>query len=387
MHHQMIKRIDGLSKNLVQLATFIGKNPELNFEEVKAQKALTDFLKKQGFKVQLGVGGVKTSFLATYRIGNAGPKIGFLAEYDALPGMGHACGHNLIGPMSCGAAVALSKTLKYPATISVVGCPAEEGGGGKVLLAKAGVFDAFDCAMMVHPDCKTEVIKNMLSLIELDIEFFGRQSHAAAEPEKGINALTAAVQTYTQVLKMSLHLKKDARVHAIFPHAGTKPNIIPEFASLKYYIRALDMSYAKLIVTKVKDIAKKEAKKIGANIGFRLNPLMYEPFHPNITLAKTFERQLKVLNIPNEQSDPKERIGSSDVGNVSSLVPTIHPSLKISNQYFCHTPNFAKAVLSKEGFKGLVQGAKALALTGYEICQNPKLLQKIKQEFKRKHGK
>jgi len=322
----ILKEVDKLSLEMKSVAKFIGQYPELAFSEFKAQEKLTWFLKKYGFNVKKGVGGIKTAFIATKsnRFKKT-PNLGFLAEYDALPGIGHACGHNLIGTASSGAAIALSSILKQVSgTITVIGCPAEEGGGGKVLLAKKGIFDPLSVAMMAHPDNKTEVVKYMLALIEVDIEFLGRASHAAAEPEKGIHALNAAVATYSAILKMSKTLTKDARVHGIFTSGGQKPNIIPAHAALSYYVRALDMKYAYQIIQKIKKIAFQEAKKIKAKVIFKVNPIVYEPFHPNRTLAHVFEKQLAFLKIKNEQSDPKSKIGSSDIGNVGNIVPTIH---------------------------------------------------------------
>lgn len=383
----ILDQVQKLSGEMRTLATFIGKNPELAFQEWKSQTKLTQFLKKYGFQIKKGVGGIKTSFLAIRSQGQ-GPKIGFLAEYDALPGIGHACGHNLIGVASSAAAIALAQGFpNFLGTILVVGCPAEEGGGGKILLVKKGIFHKLDCAMMAHPDCKTEVVKKMLALIEIDIKFFGRASHAAAEPEKGISALNAAVSSYQEILNMSKTLSPDSRVHGIFTHGGTKPNIIPPYAGLKYYVRALDMGYAKNTIEKMKKISLKEAKKIGAKVKFTLNPLAYEPFHPNTVLANIFKRQLKVLNIKNEQGSETERIGSSDVGNVGQVIPTIHPSIKICDHAFCHTIDFAKAALKPAGFQGMIQAASALALTGYELFSNPSHLKKMKEEFRQRKGK
>jgi len=380
----ILRSVRALFPEMKRLATFIGMHPELAFKEFKAQEKLTTFLKHHGFKVQKGVGGIKTSFLATMARGQ-GPKIGFLAEYDALPGIGHACGHNLIGVASSAAAVALAKGFPdFSGTVCVVGCPAEEGGGGKILLAKKGIFKKLDCAMMAHPDCKTEVVKKMLALLEIDIEFFGRASHAAAEPEKGISALNAAVNSYQEILKMSKTLRSDSRVHGIFTNGGTKPNIIPAYVALKYYVRALDMKVAQKTIEKIKSISLKEAKKIGAKVKFTLNPLAYEPFHPNYTLANIFKRQLKILKVKNEQGSETERIGSSDVGNVGQLIPTIHPSIKICDHAFCHTIDFAKAALVPRGFKSMMQAASALALTAHEIFLNPNLLQKMKAEFQQR---
>lgn len=383
----IIRVVKALSPEMKRLATFIGKHPELAFKEFKAQEKLITFLKTHGFKIQKGVGGIQTSFLATLTRGS-GPKIGFLAEYDALPGIGHACGHNLIGVASSAAAIALAKGFpNFSGTISVVGCPAEEGGGGKILLAKKGIFHTLDCAMMAHPDCKTEVVKKMLALMEIDIEFFGRASHAAAEPEKGISALNAAVQSYQEIFKLSKTLSSDSRVHGIFTQAGSKPNIIPPYAALKYYVRALDMAYVRKTIEKIKKISLKETKKIGAKVKFTVNPLAYAPFHPNRTLAHIFKRQLQFLKVKNEQSSETKRIGSSDVGNVGEVIPTIHPSIKICDNAFCHTIDFAKAAVEKKGFQGMGQATSALALTGYEIFLNPSLLKKMKAEFKQRKNK
>lgn len=388
---EIIHEVDRLSDELASVAKFIGTHPELAYHEYQAQERLTAYLKKHGFKIKKGIGGIKTAFLATAGQGNvpAGgdPTIGFLAEYDALPGMGHACGHNLIGATSCTAAIALAKTLKNIdravwGGVAVVGCPAEEGGGGKVILAKKGAFRNLSVAMMAHPDSRTEPIKKMLALVELDIEFFGKESHAAAAPEKGVNALDAAVITYQNILRYRRGLTKDARIHGIFTAAGTKPNIIPDYAALKYYVRALHMSYVEQMIRRIKSISRTEAKRIGAKVKFKMNPLAYEPFYPNRTLGKIFSKQLAFLRIKNEQGSETKRIGSSDVGNVGQRVPTIHPSIKICDHLSVHTRAFAKAALSDHGYKAMIGAAKALALTGYEVLSQPETLKRIQAEFK-----
>ncbi|MBI4041648.1 MAG: M20 family metallopeptidase [Deltaproteobacteria bacterium] len=381
--HEVLEQV---SPSLKSLAMFIGNHPELNFNEFLAQAKLVSFLKQHHFKIQKGVGGLPTAFVGSF--GRGRPHIGYLAEYDALPGIGHACGHNLIGTASCGAAVALAKCLEGKSgTVFVMGCPAEEGGGGKVILSQKGLFKRLDCAMMAHPDSKTEVIKFMLALMEIDIEFFGKQAHAAAEPEKGINALDAAAATYVRILKFRKTLKKDARVHGVFAHAGVKPNIIPEYASLKYYVRSLQMADVKMIVDQMTRIAKEEAQKQKATIHITQNPLPYEPFYPNRALGKIFEKQLTGLGVHHEQGDPKKRIGSSDIGNVSQVVPTLHPSIQICDDFSCHTPQFAKAALTERAMKSMVLAAKALALTGLELISQPAHLKKIHEEFKKTHAK
>jgi metal-dependent amidase/aminoacylase/carboxypeptidase family protein len=249
-------------------------------------------------------------------------------------------------------------------------------------LAKKGAFRNLSVAMMAHPDSRTEPIKKMLALVELDIEFFGKESHAAAAPEKGINALDAAVATYQNILHYRKRFTKDARIHGIFTSAGTKPNIIPDYACLKYYIRALRMSDVEQMIRRIKSIAKREARRIGAETKFKINPLSYEPFYPNRILGKIFAKQLAFLRIKNEQGSETKRIGSSDVGNVGQRVPTIHPSIKICDHLSVHTRAFAKAALSDRGYKAMTGAAKALALTGYEVLSKPQTLKRINAEFK-----
>lgn len=381
---EIVHEVDRLANELASVAKFIGTHPELAYHEYHSQQRLIAYLKKHGFKIKKGIGGIKTAFFATAgQKSMAGPTVGFLAEYDALPGIGHACGHNLIGATSCTAAIALSKALKdLKGSVAVIGCPAEEGGGGKILLARKGVFKNLDVAMMAHPDSRTEPIKKMLALVELDIEFFGKESHAAAAPEKGINALDAATVTYQNILRYRKGLTKDARIHGIFTAAGTKPNIIPDYAALKYYIRALRMSYVEQMIRRIKSIARMKAKRIGAKVKFRMNPLSYESFCPNRTLGKIFSKQLALLRIKNEQGSKTKGIGSSDVGNVGQRVPTIHPSIKICDHLSVHTRAFAKAALSNRGYKAMIGAAKALALTGYEVLSQPVTLKRIKAEFK-----
>lgn len=385
LRSEIVQGVGCLSREMASIATFIGTHPELAYHEYRAKERLTAYLKRHGFKIKKGIGGIKTAFLATAGNGK-GPAIGFLAEYDALPGIGHACGHNLIGPTSCTAAIALAKVLEQVGgTVSVVGCPAEEGGGGKIILARRGVFRKLNVVMMAHPDSRTEPIKKMLALVELDIEFFGKESHAAAAPEKGINALDAATVTYQKILNYRKTLSKDVRVHGIFTAAGTKPNIIPDYSALKYYVRALDMGDVEKIVRQIKKIASREAKRISARVKFRKNPLSYQPFHPNHALGKIFRKQLVSLGIKDEQGSETKGIGSSDVGNVGQVVPTIHPSIKICDDLSVHTRAFAKAALARRGMKAMAGAAKALALTGFEVLSHPTVLKKIQTEFRQMH--
>ena len=394
----LIQHIQGLSQEMRKCARFIAAHPELAYEEYQSMAILTQLLKKHRFKIRHNAGQIKTAFVATQEfsfsktIFPSDIHIGFMAEYDALPGIGHACGHNLVGVASAGAAIALAEALKRMHTpiktksssikISVIGCPAEEGGGGKILLTKRGVFRDLSVAMMIHPDDRTEMVKRMLSLIECDIEFSGRASHAAAAPHLGINALDAAVETYAKILVFRKTLSKDARVHGIFSSAGQKPNIIPDHAGLKYYVRSLDMKKTYGIIKKIEIITRQYARKYGAKVTITKNPLAYEPFQANRYLNGIFRQQLRKMGA-SEVKGVTQGMGSSDVGNVSQVVPTIHPLIKICTGFSCHTPAFAKAAASDKGIQGMVFGANVLALTGLALLKNPKHIIKIKKEFKR----
>jgi amidohydrolase len=216
--------IDELQPELIDLAERIHRHPETKFEEYKASQWLSEAAGAAGFRVEKPIGGLETAFRASYSGSAEGPTIALLAEYDALPKLGHACGHNLIGTASLGAALGLQAVMdKLPGSIQLIGTPGEEGGGGKVILAEAGVFDDADVAMMFHPGRQTVLWKHALARRKLFIEFFGKSAHAAASPEKGINALDATIQTFQNINALRQHIEDSARIHGIIPHGGDAP--------------------------------------------------------------------------------------------------------------------------------------------------------------------
>jgi amidohydrolase len=216
--------IDELQPELIDLAERIHRHPETKFEEYKASQWLSEAAGAAGFRVEKPIGGLETAFRASYSGSAEGPTIALLAEYDALPKLGHACGHNLIGTASLGAALGLQAVMdKLPGSIQLIGTPGEEGGGGKVILAEAGVFDDVDVAMMFHPGRQTVLWKHALARRKLFIEFFGKSAHAAASPEKGINALDATIQTFQNINALRQHIEDSARIHGIIPHGGDAP--------------------------------------------------------------------------------------------------------------------------------------------------------------------
>src|ERR687896_157584 len=245
VNDDLSRALDRLADDLDRLSHRIHDHPELGYQEVKAAGWLGDFLGAQGFKVERGVAGVETAFRATIETGE-GPTIAILCEYDALPGIGHACGHNVIAAAGAGAGAGLARALgvlPFAGQVQVVGTPAEEGGAGKVKLLEAGVFRGVDAAMMIHGRSGTRVWRPSLGIIKVKAEFFGKAAHASSWPWRGVNALNAVIQLFVAMDAMRQQLRPDARVHGIIANGGAQPNIIPEYTSAEFYLRAPDTAY------------------------------------------------------------------------------------------------------------------------------------------------
>src|SRR5712692_9764170 len=235
---KVAEAVDRLADELEKLSHQIHANPELCFKEEKASGWLTSFLEKQGARIERGVGGLPTAFRATIEGTGPGPTIAIMAEYDALPNIGHACGHNVIATAGTGAGAAIAAaltTLPFPGRIQVIGTPAEEGGAGKVRLMDAGVFRDVDAAMMIHGRCGTQVWRPSLGIIKAKVEFFGRASHASSWPWRGVNALNAVIQLFVSLDQMRQQLRPDARVHGVITKGGDQANIIPEHTASEFY--------------------------------------------------------------------------------------------------------------------------------------------------------
>lgn len=383
MKHTINEQIEQLRSTFYKISQYIGENPELGHEEWKASKILSEELANHGFKVNIGTSGLPTAFDAVFDSGTAGPSVGFMAEYDALPELGHACGHNLIGTMAIAAAVGLSKVMKNcGGKIYVYGTPAEETRGGKVTMAEQGVFDHLDVAMMVHPLYRNEKSGSSLAMDAIQFEFFGKPAHAAASPHEGINALDAVIQTFNGINALRQHITPDARIHGIIPEGGKAANIVPDYAVAQFYVRAQHRHYLNELVEKVKNCAKGAALATGARLETSFYELSYDDLKTNEALSASFTENLIELGIKPEEIHEKGSGGSLDMGNVSHVVPSIHPYIKICDQpYICHTHEFREAAMSDQGFEGLILAAKSMANTAYDVIINPDLLHKIKLEF------
>lgn len=381
---KVCKLVDQFAPEIYRLAALIGKNPELGHQEHYATEILTGFLQEHGFETWRGIGGLPTAFRAEFSRGLPGPRVALLAEYDALPGVGHGCGHNLIGAASTGAAIVLAQLENLPGRIIVMGTPAEETSGGKVTLADQGYFDDLDAALMFHPGSQNVTEVTTLALDALELVFTGKAAHAASAAHCGINALDAVLNFFVGLNSLKKQLAEDARINGIITEGGVTPNIIPERAVARLYLRSAKRKKLDELREKVIGCAQGAAAMIGAQVAWRKFELSYDEMCSNRALADTFNKNLRFLGISGIVS-VQTAMGSVDMGNVSRVVPAIHPYLVLGDGTAVpHTREFTDAALSEEGGRVAVLAAKALALTVLDILNNAKLLQKIKREFNNK---
>jgi len=376
----IVSQVDGNSERLAALAHEIYLHPETGLNEVRTSALLADLLEQQGFVVERGIAGLATAFRATW--GSGGPRIALLAEMDALPGLGHACGHNIIGVAAAGAALALRHAMPAAAArIVVLGTPAEELGIGKVELVKGGFFSDIDFAMMVHPSSKRQVSKGYLGLAKVRYTFFGRPAHAAAYPDEGINALDAVLQTFIGINALRQQLRQDVRVHGIITDGGVAPNIIPARAACYFYVRAEDLAELAMVRSRVNACAEGAAKATGCRLEIEEDERILAPLKLNPAFAALYSAQLEFLGLTEEAAAPANNRGSSDIGNVSQVVPTIHPHVPIGVGVHIHSEAFALATVSELGRLAVVEGAKTLALTAAELAFSVEQRQLIIAEF------
>jgi len=386
LRQQVLQEVDRLRDRLVEISRTIHSNPELGLKEYKSSELLAGELEKNGFVVERKVAGMDTAFKATFKGKQGGPTIALLAEYDALPEIGHACGHNLIATIALGAGLALSKAMsRLKGDVVVLGTPDEEGSGGKVTMMESGLLRDIDAAMIVHPSSKTQVIADILAISSVEIRFKGKAAHASSSPDKGINALDAVIQTFNGINALRQHVRSDVRIHGIITDGGKRPNIVPETAAAFFFVRAADRKYKDKILRRVKKCAQGAAAATGAKLEFIVRPRALDDMKNNMTMAKLFEKNLKVLGEKVQAPDPKAGKGSTDMGNVSYVVPSIHPSIAIGPRKLAgHSREFAEVSVSERGHEAMLVAAKAMALTSVDLFADETLMKKVKQEFGRR---
>jgi len=383
LKQRVTAEVDARREVLIRIADTIHANPEIGFQEFESAALLSRTLEENGFAVERGVADLETAFVATLRGQAAGPTVAFLAEYDALVGLGHACGHNLIGTAAVGAGLAVKTVLpELAGTVQVIGTPAEEGGGGKAILVDAGVFSEVDAAMMVHPSRENLVGRLSLTAYPVHIAFFGKAAHAAAMPDKGVNALEAMLLTFSGINALRQQLRDDARIHGVITHGGDAANIVPDYTEAKFIVRAADTPYATAVLEKVQACAEGAAQATGARLEFKQDGPRYDARLPNPKLVSLFKENMVALGLEVKVAEGDERMGSSDIGNVSQVVPTIHPYIAIGPEDLVgHSNEFREASVSPAGHEGLLMAAKAMAMTAVDLLAVPANLSEARKAF------
>jgi amidohydrolase len=373
-------RVDARAETLDRLALEIHARPELAFEERFAADALASCLASESIDVRRGVGGLETAFVA--EAGSGRPIVAILGEYDALPGVGHACGHNLMGTAAVGAFLALRDVLDgLRGRVRVVGCPAEERGNGKVHLIQAGIFADVDAALTYHPGDRDEIDPLMLAMVNLDVELIGKASHAAAEPHEGVNALDGLLLGWNALSALRLLVRSDSRIHGIITDGGKAPNIIPDHAAARLMVRSSDNAYLAELRRRVLACFEGAALATGAELRHRWSDVC-EVVNTNRPLAEAFAANAARLGRTLEARRPTDTHGSTDMGNVTTVVPGIHPFLSISGEPVPgHSVAFAEAAKTPQALETMRIAAKALAMTALDVLKDPALVRRAKEAF------
>jgi len=376
--------IDKIRPRLIELSDAIHANPEIGYQEFKTSKLLCDELERAGFEVTRGVSGMPTAFKAVFEGRQGGPKVALLAELDALPGLGHACGHNIIGTASVGAGIALSKLMgEMAGTIMVFGTPAEEsvveGACGKPrMLDEIRVADA---VMLVHPGSVNTVKLLNVGREALFFRFYGKASHAGATPHLGVNALDGVLNTYNLINSLRQHIRMDVRIHGIITKGGDSPNIVPDYAEMRLYVRAKDPAYLEEAVERVKNCARGAALGTGTRVEIGTYATRDYNMVSNPTLVELFSRNWESLGMKVEEVTERS-YGSSDMGNVSQVMPAIHPTVAIAPKGTPgHSIAFRDAAKSEASHGGLILAAKGLAMTAVDLFTKPEMVEKMKRGF------
>ena len=371
---RILHAIDAAAPTLEAVARDIHAHPELCYEERVASERLAGELERAGLTVERGAGGVATALRARFGPGS-GPRVAILAEYDALPEIGHACGHNLIGTGALGAALGLARVAgSLPGEVVVIGTPAEEGGGGKIRLLAAGLFEGLDAAMMFHPLDRTVLWQSSLAMTRVEVVFHGAPAHAAAAPWDGASALRAVIQTFNLVDSARGHLRDGSRLHGIITDGGKAVNIIPERAACVFSLRAPRAAYLEHVVAEFLRCVQAAAAATGTRAEIHRH-VGYKDVKANLPLARRFGEHLRALGVPHADTDPDLGVGSTDMGDVSYAVPSIHPFIAICapGEAFCHDHAFAAKAASEQGIAAMLDAAKAMALLAYDVLSDDTL--------------
>ncbi len=384
----IVDRIDQLADDLLAVSHGIHANPELAFKEHDACALLAGTARRLDLPVKTGVYSLDTSFEASFQGAKPGLTVAILAEYDALPGIGHACGHNLIATAALGAALGLHAVAdQLVGTVRLLGTPAEERGGGKELMARAGAFDGVDAAMMIHPAGVNLTTMPCICVAEVEVIYHGRSAHASAMPHKGVNALDGLLLAYQAISNLRQHIRDHERIHGIVVEGGQAPNIVPDRAVGDFYVRAANETNLAKLKPRVQACFEAGAKGSGCEVEVNWANVDYLDLNTNWPLADCFQRHGEALGRVFLKHEKFAGAGSTDMGNVSYRVPSIHPMLACAPpDVVIHNPEFAKWARSEQGDAAALDGAKALALTAAEFLGSKSLQSETRKAFEISSG-
>ena len=376
--------VDAMAAELLSLSHAIHAEPELALQEYKAAERLTAAVEAHELPVQRGAFGLETAYVSQFG-STSGPEIAILSEYDALPGVGHACGHNIIATSGLGAALALAALgAKLPGRVRYLGTPAEERFGGKEIMARAGAFDGADAAMMMHPSNLDLTTMPCIAISEVEATYYGRAAHAAAMPYRGLNALDAVVTAYQTIAQLRQHIKQSERIHGIVTDGGLAANIVPEKAACRFYVRAADIHELAKLKARVQACFEAGALATGCRLELHWGNTDYLDLKTNWPMAGAFERNAAALGrefFPVEDIPPGFA-GSTDMGNVSHRVPSIHPMFAVAPAgVIIHNAEFATWAASEKGDAAVLDGAKAMAQTALDLMGDAALAGRVKSDF------
>ena len=376
-----IAGIDAAYPALAELSHTLHAHPEVAFEERRSAALLCDFLSENGFKVEKGICKLPTAFRAVY--GGGSPVVAFLAEYDALPKLGHACGHNLIAATSLAAAVAFKPAVDaLGGSVAVFGTPGEELYGGKSIMAEAGAFDGVDVAMISHPGGGNRVLMNTLACETLKVEFRGVAAHAAGAPELGVNALEALIQSFNAINSLRQHIRSSERISGVITDGGEAANIVPAHTAATFIVRAESDVCLDALKKRVIDCFAGAARVTGAKLKYSWGE-RYAAMVSNVALAKLFHDNMRSLGHDIDLGDNSLLYFSTDVGNVSRLVPTIQPLVSVApGGVSIHTPEFAAVAAKEDALRSMLDAAKAMAMTAIDLLSSPGKLEEVRKEFR-----
>jgi amidohydrolase len=386
LRQRIIDAIEQNREKIIEVAETIRQNPELGYQEFMASQLLATNIREQGYEVEKPAGNLETAFRASMHGRADGPIVAVLAEYDALGGIGHGCGHNLIGASGLAAAIGMKAVMpEINGIFEVIGTPAEEGGGGKIKLEAAGVFDDVDAALMIHHAGDSTGAATQwpdgtcLAVAHFDLEYFGKPAHSGGDPYNGINALNAMIKFFTGVDALRQHVHMETRLHGIITNGGEQPNVVPKYTKARFYVRCDSIEYLNEVMEKVRNVAEGAALMTGCTVKITEDNVCYD-MRPNYTAGTRYTENMKEVGL---EIKPQHGRGmhSTDFGNISYKIPSITGSFAISHVPIPgHSQEVVDASGSEFGYDQLIKISKAMALTAFDLMTDPDLMASAKQE-------